>query len=105
MSRLLDLKSPRPREISGRGSAFRPLIERQGQFGPTSLLTDNGSSHWGLICEFVDQGHAISIGRTKDGGAISVTLYLGEERFRSYAHSADELEELFEGLRRIVKAG
>ena len=65
----------------------------------------DGQAHWGLICELIDAGHAIAIARTRDGGAISVTVYVGEERLRSYAHSESELEELFEGLRSVAKAG
>ena len=88
-----------------RGSAFRPLVERKGQHGPASLRTDNGQAHWALICELVDAGHALMLGRTQDGGAISFTVYVGEERLRSYAHSEEEVEEAFEGLRSVLKGG
>jgi hypothetical protein len=38
------------------------------------------------------------VSRTSDGGAISLTLYLGELRYREYASTPETLDALFDAM-------
>jgi len=50
----------------------------------------------------LNSGLAIILGRTRDGGAISITLLAGEERHRTYCASQDELDEACAAIIRLV---
>jgi hypothetical protein len=52
----------------------------------------------------LDSGLAIIVGRTKDGGAVSLTLLAGEERHRTYCATQEELDEAFAAILRMVAA-
>lgn len=66
-----------------------------GEFGACP-----GVSH--VLDAVVGSGNGILIGVTRDGGAISVTLMVGEERHRTYAHDQDELDAVIEDLSRYL---
>jgi len=52
----------------------------------------------------LDLGLALIIGRTSDGGAVSLTLLSGEERHRTYCANQDELDEAWEAILGMVEA-
>jgi hypothetical protein len=54
---------------------------------------------WRTITEIVNAGDAVTLGRTRDGGALSLVILSGEERIRRYARGADELAELLKEIR------
>ncbi len=43
-------------------------------------------------------GAALMVSTTRDGGAVSLTLFDNDEKERTYAHSADEINDLLLGL-------
>lgn len=49
-------------------------------------------------------GCAVLFSPTSDGGAISVTCYLGDERLRDYAASAEEFAEVLMAVRDASEA-
>jgi hypothetical protein len=99
-----DLGWPRPRETRGRGASFRPLVEGEGRKPLQSLKTDEGARNWGLLCEVVDAGIGVLIGRTRDGGAVSMTVLDGDERFRSYGSTDEEVDAMFGALRNFIRS-
>lgn len=48
----------------------------------------------------IDQGDAIILSRTSDGGAVAVTIIAGDERSKEYAASQAELDEIVDFLKR-----
>jgi hypothetical protein len=63
-----------------------------------SLGDGDGTSLWKHLASAVDCGAAVMVSRTQDGGAISVTLYLGSHRYKEYATSPEQLEVVFQAL-------
>jgi len=59
-----------------------------------SLVECNASSCWTPLASAIDSGAAVMLSRTSDGGATSVTLYLGSNRFKEYATTPDQLIEV-----------
>ena len=43
-------------------------------------------------------GDAITVGRTRDGGAFSITLLRGDGPEKTWAHSQPELDAVFEEI-------
>ena len=52
----------------------------------------------------VAAGCAVLISPTSDAGALSVTLYAGDQRHRAYASSAEEFHSILEALRDVSEA-
>lgn len=50
------------------------------------------------VAHWTEAGNAITLGRTSDGGALSVTLLAGGERKKLYAANADELDQLLTAI-------
>lgn len=50
------------------------------------------------IVNWTRGGNAVTLGRTSDGGALSLTLLAGGERLKKYAKDADELASLLKAL-------
>jgi len=50
------------------------------------------------IDALLDNGCAIIIGKTQDGGAISITILAGEERHRTYCADQEELNDAFDAI-------
>lgn len=95
---------------------------------PTWEANNNGPSHsrqrdysrrpvdpigWGeadnqqlrdCICAVTDAGAAIMLGRTSDGGALSITVLDGEQRIREWPHSAEELGKTLSWLTKMFAA-
>jgi len=88
------------RPVRGRGAQFKSLVDRQDS-GPrlSSILSETGDQTWAAIHAAVLGGLGVLIASTSDGGAISVTVYQGDERLRSYASSRDEWLGILEALR------
>jgi len=59
---------------------------------------------WRTITEIVNAGDAVTLGRTRDGGALSLVILSGDERIRRYARGADELAALLKEIRTSLAA-
>ena len=59
---------------------------------------------WRAIVAITDAGDAVTLGRTRDGGALSLTILSGDDRVRLYAHGADETAELLSKVRVALEA-
>lgn len=59
---------------------------------------------WRTVTEIVNAGDAVTLGRTRDGGALSLVILSGEERIRRYARGAEELAELLAEIRTSLAA-
>lgn len=87
------------RPVQGRGGNFKPLVERrQEQAGSISLTDGDFNQNMSHLAAAIDAGAAVMLSKTSDGGAISITLYKGQDRWRVYAKDAGELAEAFEAL-------
>lgn len=78
------------------GSSPRKVIATWEEADPETL--------WRTISEVTDAGDAIMFGRTRDEGAVVLTLLSGDERIRQYATGADEIAELLRAVRESVEA-
>lgn len=90
--------SPGPRAIP-----FKPLInERNGQ-GRVDQLLDGADTVLGEAVRLaLGAGVGVLLSPTRDGGALSVTLYVGDDRYRGYAASPEEFTAL---LDRVANTG
>lgn len=90
-------EEPRPR--TGRGSSFRPLRNRQD---PEPRIWSFVGAAGDLVGAAVESalrgGLGVLFAPTSDGGAVSVTLYDGTERLRSYASTLDEYQESLQAV-------
>jgi len=83
----------------------KPLRNRDAA-APKSgeLLTGDGTLFMETLAVVLVSGGGLLMSTTQDGGALSVTLYLGDERFRSYATDREELDALLEAVRDHAEA-
>lgn len=58
---------------------------------------------WRTITAIVNAGDAVTLGRTRDGGALSLVILSGDDRVRRYAHGADEVEQLLREIRETLE--
>jgi len=94
-----DTEPPTTR-LQGRGSNFRPLVQRRSSNGGVARFKDCDSRLWlEAIYSCLEFGLGLLISRTSDGGAVSVTVYEGNDRSRSYAATSDELAEVLAAVR------
>lgn len=87
------------------GSAFSRLLSTsKTTTRELSLRESNASSCWISLATAVDCGAAVMVSKTQDGGAISLTLYLGSDRYREYATSQEQLVEVLRALAGAAEA-
>jgi len=74
---------------------------------PTVGAGRGGAADWGganaglmlqLVCFVGDAGGAVRYGYTRDGGAYSIGIYLGEDSKTYYGNEADGIDELLTEL-------
>lgn len=46
----------------------------------------------------IEHGDAVVIGRTSDGGSIAFTFLSGKARYKAYAASSEELDEILDAI-------
>lgn len=91
---------PSTPRVPGRGSNLRPLVDRRRTGTGAFTAASVGSQVWlDAISSCMDAGIGLLISRTSDGGAISITVYEGTGRARSYASSTEELAEVLAAVR------
>lgn len=59
---------------------------------------------WRTVTAIVNAGDAVTLGRTRDGGALSLVILSGDERIRRYARGAEELSALLREIRTSLEA-
>ena len=59
---------------------------------------------WRTIIAVTEAGDALTLSKTMDGGAVSLTILSGSERIRNYAHGADEIADLLARIRVTLEA-
>jgi hypothetical protein len=92
--------SPSARAVA---SNFKPLLNERN--GPSRLaqLLDGADSVLGEAVRLaLESGSGVLLSPTRDGGALSITLYLGDDRLRGYAASPEEFTAL---LDRVADVG
>jgi len=94
-----------PPNRGGRGASFRPLVDRRREDGQRCQLSGPNREHlWSAVGLAVDVGLAVLIARTSDGGAVSITLYDGDDRSRTYCSDDAELAAAAEAIRDAAEA-
>jgi hypothetical protein len=58
---------------------------------------------WRTICEVTEAGDALTFSRTRDGGAVTLTVLSGDQRVRQYATGAEEIAELLQLVREAAQ--
>lgn len=78
---------------SARG--LRPLRNRTDIEGRVAGITDLEPSVWkDALVTVLTSGCGLLLSPTSDGGALSVTLYYGDDRAKDYAASSEELSDV-----------
>lgn len=101
MSDRIELRNPYS-PTAARGPAFRPLVDRRGSKGGLALKSA-GDGGWDAICAAVDGGIGILLATTSDGGALSLTVYVGDQRYRTYCANPDELADAWTALQALAE--
>ena len=58
---------------------------------------------WRAVCAVTEAGDAIMFGKTRDGGALVVTLMSGDERIKQYAHTEEQVAKLLVDIRASIE--
>lgn len=83
----------------GRGRALRPLLDRRDARAGIGPALESLSQAFGVACvSALQAGCGLLLAVTSDGGALSATIYDGDDRLRSYAGSTEEVEELLQAI-------
>jgi hypothetical protein len=59
---------------------------------------------WRTIQEVTNQGDAVMFSKTRDEGAVVLTVLSGDDRIRQYATGAEEIAELLRIVREAAQA-
>jgi hypothetical protein len=91
-------QSPRKSRSPGKGAAAStsPFRSREVHDGGPTLQDVPGVL--GAIEAVLSGGRALMLSRTSDGGAIAVHVLDNGQRFKQYASSQEELDEVFADL-------
>lgn len=76
----------------GARKGFKNLTSENGDHqGPARDLRDvvNGTELTDLVADLIELGHALTVGRTRDGGAISLAFMVGGKPIKRYIASRD----------------
>ncbi len=71
---------------------YRNVVDRRWADVPTDVLTE-------LINLCTDAGAAIMLGRTSDGGALSVCILDGDAKIKDYFREPEEIDTFVSWLR------
>lgn len=99
----------RKAQAAARAGVIRPQFRRTARWqdaflppnDPAEVLDWDAADPHQLLAAIVNwtrSGNAVTLGRTSDGGALSLTLLCGGERLKRYASDATELELLLKAL-------
>lgn len=82
-----------------RGSGKRYDAMRRSPGPKRATFIDCGEIALEAIDAVIDEGDAIIISRTSDGGAIAVTILTGQDRVKEYAGDQLELDRIIDVLK------
>ena len=82
----------------GRGGNLRVLVDRQRQRRAEAALAIEPAVVGDRVLACLRVGRAVLLSTTSDGGAVSVTLYDGDDRRRSYCSDEAEFAEALAAL-------
>lgn len=100
MSRQADAQLPVRRQRPAlRQGAFSFLVDEPTAGEPVSLTNVDAETLRDAIALWTELGHAITIGRTSDGGAVGVHLLAGGERKSRYFTDIAMLEDFLVTVR------
>lgn len=85
-----------------RQSAFAFLGETRKGNALFDMGTVDREAVYAAVVAWVNQGYAISFGRTSDGGALAVNLHANGDKESAYFGSATEAEDF---LSRVATSG
>src|SRR5688500_7237284 len=95
----------RPQSTAGGTQQWEPLpgfgAPRAEFANADELLTEAGLD---AILDAYRSGLGVLVSKTSDGGALSLTTYDGDRRYRSYAANADEADSLWEALGALARS-
>jgi len=94
------MDSQKPKPIRGKGGHFDT---RSNPFGGKGIPTARPNlasvpGLGGVVDSILLGGAAIMLGSTRDGGAVVITVFDGEQRHRTYCSNDRELENAFSSL-------
>lgn len=88
------------RDRPGRGSSLKPLVRANRQRSLSAVVADSDPALWlEAISLALDAGYALLLSPTSDGGAFSITLLAGDDRFRSYCATGAEVTGCLDAVR------
>lgn len=90
---------------SGRGSGFKTL--GGGQDGPTrvpQIVSISADDFLHAIAVALTESCGVLLSPTSDGGAVSIIIYDGDERYRTYASTNGEFQAAIEAVRDHAEA-
>jgi hypothetical protein len=91
-----------PRQVGSRPP--RPLRDRDTTPRVAQILGIPAQDLLDALAVACASGSAVLFSPTSDGGAISVTLYMGDARSRDYASSAEEFAQTLIAVRDACEA-
>jgi len=86
------------------GSRYARLANDSPRKEAASWEDADAQDLWRTISEVTSAGDALMFGRTRDGGALVLTVLSGDERVRNYATGAEEVAALLARVREAVEA-
>jgi len=86
------------------GSRYARLANDSPRKDAASWEDADAQELWRTVCEATSAGDALMFGRTRDGGALVLTVLSGDERVRNYATGAEEVSALLARIREAVEA-
>lgn len=86
-----------------RTSRYSTLSGNKASSPKASWEDASAEDLWRTIYMVVNLGDAIMFSRTRDGGAVVLTLLSGDDRDRAYASSEEEIAEALRAIREVVE--
>jgi hypothetical protein len=89
----------------GRTRTFKPLRTRDKATARTGeIMGIEADDFFAAVALVISSGCAILFSPTSDGGALSVCVYVGDQKHKGYATSASEFAELLLDVRDLAEA-
>lgn len=85
------------------GSRYQRLGDGAARQELASWEDADADELWRTITAIVNAGDAVTLGRTRDGGALSLVILSGDDRVRRYARGAEEVEQLLREIRETLE--
>ena len=85
------------------GSRYQRLSDSTARAELASWEDADPDELWRTITAIVNAGDAVTLGRTRDGGALSLVILSGDDRVRRYARGTKEVEQLLREIRETLE--